>query len=466
MRGAGATGAVSPRYTGGAGAGMARVEAGPETAGWVGLGALVGLGAALERTWPVALAGVALAVAVGLRAPVAAALLAVGASFLDGPAALALPVGGVPMTPAKALVVAAALGHVVHRVATGRPVLVLSPLTAPWLAVLLSMAVSLGASNVPVAGLPAVVGVVSLGVFVHVLYATVQPGRVDGALRGLAGLVGVVVAATLIAQRPWGDSADLAWEARATGFFGDPNAWATAQLALAPLLLAALATDPSPRVRAAWGPLAALVAVGVLQTMSRAGLVTLVVVTPAVLWAARDVRRQWPWVAVGVVVLALLALPVEAAATRYVSLVVPEVETRLGHGSLTDRRALLFEALRQFGAHPAVGVGVGQFAMNAAARFPGDLWRVAHNSYATVAAEQGALGLAAHGAFAAAWAADAWRAVQARSARAAALGAGYATSLLAVALMAATLELATFAPAWAALGLGHAVARAGAAERG
>jgi O-antigen ligase len=199
--------------------------------------------------------------------------------------------------------------------------------------------------------------------------------------------------------------------------------------------------------------------------MSRAGLLAFVIISPGVVYVLRN--RRSLLVAAGVVV--VLSLPMfinlEALMLRYQTLLDPTLEADLGHGSLRERKALLDAGIKIFMEHPWLGVGTGLFRVHASYVSAGEVWKIAHNSYINVAAEQGIPGILSHAYMGALLYQSAWNAaIRSKTEMTRSLGQGFMLSLLAFSAMAFTLNLATFAAAWFMLSLGMVVGRLGEAE--
>ena len=100
------------------------------------------------------------------------------------------------------------------------------------------------------------------------------------------------------------------------------------------------------------------------------------------------------------------------------------------------------------------------FRVHASYVSAGEVWKIAHNTYLNVAAEQGIPGLVSHAWLAVNLVNAAWNiAMHGRSEYQRSVGTGFLMSLAAFGLMALTLNLATFAMAYFIIGLGLAVGR-------
>lgn len=395
-----------------------------------------------------------------LHRPDWAVLGAYAGILLDSRGLSSVRVAGLPITLAK-LLVATALGvHLVHAVLGRRALLPWTPLTAGVLAVLGSMLVSLGSVGDLRLAWIELAGVLMLAALLHLVVAVVELRRLSGLLRWMAAITLLVFLQVLVSARQQGAfaAAQDAWQTRETGAYTDPNAWATALLVSSCFLLGALARDPHRFATPLLLGLLVLFPACLVQSMSRAGLIALVVVSPVLAWSLWPRRRLVAAALVPLLLVTPWVVNVEAALLRYSTLVDPSFEAGIGGSSLREREALVRAAMEVIRLHPVMGVGVGNFRLVAEELTSGAVWKIAHNSYLTIVAEQGVLGVVSHGwlALAALRAAmtAAWRAptVGLRG-----VGAGYLSATLAFAAMAATLNLATFALAWFYFGVGLVV---------
>jgi len=272
---------------------------------------------------------------------------------------------------------------------------------------------------------------------------------------------------TLFTQRKegWFATLNQSWQQRTSGAFGDPNAWSTALIVICPMILCALAVDRHKLATPLFVALMVLFPACIVQSMSRAGLLAFLVTLPGLVYALRE-RRSWMIVAaIALIPLAPFIINIDAVLLRYRTLLDPTLEADLGHGSLRERAALLEAGIKIFSENPWLGVGTGLFRVHASYVSAGEVWKIAHNSYINVAAEQGLPGLLSHAFFGFQLYRAAWNAAtRGQTAYLRAVGQGFLLSLLGFSAMALTLNLATFASAWYMLSLGLVAGRLGRAE--
>lgn len=433
----------------------------------IGLGLVVGALSAVESRLPLAAVAAAILLFTSLKRPAIPIAMAFAALLLDAHGVTSLKVAGLPITFSKLTIAYAFAAHGLHALVTRQPLLHRMPTTWAMIVVLLGMLLSLANSFSPAAGYAETAGILMLVAMSHLIYTAVKPEQVTPMMRFMGVVTLLVLLWTLIGQRGSGMFATVsqAWGQRTAGGFGDPNAWATCVLVVSPMILAFLMHDDHPLATPLMAALGAAFPAAIVQSMSRAGLVAFVIIVPGLVWMLWPRRRVFYVSFVGAVVALPFLIPVEAVLVRYQTLLNPALESNLGHGSLSERAALLDAGLQMFVAHPATGVGVGMFKMFASHVSPGQVWKIAHNSYVNVAAEQGIPGLLAHG-FLAVQMTRAVVAVWRRSddARMRTLGFGALLSLVAFGAMAATLNLATFAIAWYMMAFALAVGRHHGAE--
>jgi O-antigen ligase len=176
-----------------------------------------------------------------------------------------------------------------------------------------------------------------------------------------------------------------------TGLSGNPNDLALTLNLLIPIGGTLLFTARTSLARLA---AAAVLIVGipaVILTFSRAGFVTLGVIVLLGLIALA--KRRAPGLAIGVVMVALLALPMLPAgyADRLSTITNIEADTT---GSAQGRWADFSVAASVVAEHPIMGVGLGQdiIAMNEARGR--STWRSVHNAYLEYAVDLGLPGIA------------------------------------------------------------------------
>lgn len=433
----------------------------------VALGMVVGATSVLE-SWAPLVGGLGIALLwLSLHRPAVPIALAFVGILLDARGMTSLRVLGLPITLSKIMVGYAMLSHVASAMVMRRPLVLRTPITLGLFAVVCAMLVSLVPSVDPSLGYVDIAGVVMLAAMFHVVYTTLEPRDVPWMMRFMALSTALLIAWTALTQRAGSDvsNVELAWWDRPSGAFGDPNAWSTCLLVINPVLIAWLLRDKHWTSRPLLLALGVLFPFGIVQAISRAGLVAFALISPGLLYLVRRERTLLAVAAAALVVVVPTMVDLDAALLRYQTLLDPTLEADLGHGSLQERAGLLQAGIQIFLQHPWTGVGVGMFRMYASYVSAGEVWKIAHNSYVNVAAEQGLQGLAAHAlllgqavtAILAVW-------LRSRTEAARTLGFGLVLSYAAFGAMAFTLNLATFAVAWYVLAVGLVVGRHAGAE--
>lgn len=428
----------------------------------IGLALACGATAVLESWLPaVAFVGIAFVVA-ALYFPALPIAFAFVGVLLDARGVTAVKVLGVPLTLSKVSVLMAIGAHFANSTLGKRTMGSWTPITTPIFLVIMTMVTSLITSMVPSMGYVDLVGVVMLSILVHLLYQAIPEEHVPLLTRFMAVAAILVMASTLVGQRKGvlSGTLDYAWHQRTSGAYGDPNAWSTSLLLINPLLMGALAADRHWSSRLLLIGLLGTFPACIMQSVSRAGLVAMLAISPGLIWILR--KEKTILMVGGAMMLTILPfiMDVEAAMMRYMTLFDPTMEADLGHGSLTERKALLNAGIKIFLENPILGVGVGAFRVHASYVSAGEVWKIAHNTYLNVAAEQGIPGLLSHAWLGVNLVNAAWNiAMHGRSEYQRSIGTGFLMSLAAFGLMALTLNLATFAMAYFIIGLGLAVGR-------
>jgi len=178
--------------------------------------------------------------------------------------------------------------------------------------------------------------------------------------------------------------------AGAGGLFGNPNDMALNMVAFLPLAIVIALMRRGAVARAIGLIGVPLIALAIIFTKSRGGMIGLVVMVVVFLYKVRRVR---PGLAGAIVLSCIVSIPMlpESFTSRMSSIVNPEEDPT---GSRAARKELLKEAYHTFLEHPAFGIGAGQF-MNYSpeARTRYVAWRETHNAPLQVAAELGVPGL-------------------------------------------------------------------------
>jgi glycosyltransferase involved in cell wall biosynthesis len=196
------------------------------------------------------------------------------------------------------------------------------------------------------------------------------------------------------------DVAGLGEAARAAGpFFDDPNSYAQ-HLAVAFGAAVGLATTAARRtpIRTTTWVCVGLMAVAMVGTSSRTGLLALAAVGGVVLWTRRPTTPQI--IAAGALVAAVVAGPFGVGDRLATLGQVRSVSSTTADQSLTGRASEALSAVRMFADHPLTGVGYGAYPseylevareVGLERRFEP---RSAHSLPLEIAAEQGLLGVA------------------------------------------------------------------------
>ena len=135
-----------------------------------------------------------------------------------------------------------------------------------------------------------------------------------------------------------------------------------------------------------WGIALVFMALGVVLTYSRSGLMALILSLAICVWeyGIKGKRRSIVVVTAVALVIGLgAALSTAHYRARVESIVLGNIEGSGDKGSLDARKALLKKSIMVAATHPLVGVGPGCFLL------VDQGWVVAHNSYTELAAEAG-----------------------------------------------------------------------------
>jgi O-antigen ligase len=289
---------------------------------------------------------------------------------------------------------------------------------------------------------------------VALVYAILAESVLDGLYRLIAAsLLGAVV---LTVARSGGSGE----AARASGTMGDANEWATIVLLLGSFSLGGLASDPTALGRVLRLGVLIGLPVAIVRSESRSALLAAALVIPALVWLLRGRRGELGLAGLALGLVAPVVLVSDRAWERFGRLLD---RFRGGGGaedaSLDERAELFRQGVSLFEDHWFLGVGAGNFANATGFVSRAGRLRPAHNTYLEVAGEQGVVGLSALAAFGVTVAWTLRHALRnARTERDRQRLGGAAIGLAAVAIMAATLGLLTFAMAWLVLGIALALA--------
>jgi O-antigen ligase len=170
---------------------------------------------------------------------------------------------------------------------------------------------------------------------------------------------------------------------------GNPNDLAAILNMILPLTLA-LALGEKRRGRRAilWG-LVALDAIAVVATFSRAGFLTLGLVTLVCGWKLHR-RGRLPW---ALAALLLIAIPLGPSGYLAHMSTITDVSSDTT-GSSAERWGLLVTAVRFVAMHPVIGTGIGLNVLAMNEGFGTEVWREVHNAYLEYAVELGIPGAA------------------------------------------------------------------------
>jgi O-antigen ligase len=174
------------------------------------------------------------------------------------------------------------------------------------------------------------------------------------------------------------------------GILENPNDLAINIAINFPLCVAFLLAAKRGFAKAFWAAGLVFMLGGVVATYSRSGLLAMAVTSMICVWEF-GIRGKRRMVVVSAVVFGLIGLALVALTPHYrlriESMALGNIEGSGDRGSLEARQELLKESLQIAARHPFLGVGPGNFASFTQS------WRVAHNTYAELAAETGLPGL-------------------------------------------------------------------------
>jgi putative inorganic carbon (HCO3(-)) transporter len=172
------------------------------------------------------------------------------------------------------------------------------------------------------------------------------------------------------------------------GLFGNPNDMALNMVAFLPLAIVLALRKSRPLIRLLAFIGVPALAMAIVFSQSRGGVVGLVAMLVVLLY---HMRRLRPGIAALVVAATLAYVPFlpESFVDRMSSIFNPEEDPT---GSREARKRLLREGYAAFLANPLVGIGAGQFK-NYLPDEREEAWRETHNAVLQVAAELGIAGL-------------------------------------------------------------------------
>jgi O-antigen ligase/polysaccharide polymerase Wzy-like membrane protein len=204
---------------------------------------------------------------------------------------------------------------------------------------------------------------------------------------------------------------------RLAGPIGEKNRYAQLLLVLVPLAVSRARSERERRLRLLAAGCAALILCGVLLTFSRGAAVAMLLLVVAMGVLRQVSLRQLLAMALALVALVAVVAPDYAARVQSLAAVDGALSTSgAADGAIVGRATENLAALYVFRDHPALGVGPGQFFRRYSAIYGNALDlrylktnRRAHNLYLEIAADTGALGLAAFLAIVAVTMAQLWR---------------------------------------------------------
>jgi putative inorganic carbon (hco3(-)) transporter len=190
---------------------------------------------------------------------------------------------------------------------------------------------------------------------------------------------------------------------RLAGPIGEKNRYAQILLVLVPLAVSRFQAERDRRLRLLAAACAALILCGVLLTFSRGAAVAMILLVVAMVLFRQVSLRQFLVLALTLVALVAIVAPDYVARVQTLAAADSALSNGGGaDGAIVGRATENLAALYVFRDHPALGVGPGQFFRHYSAAYGNALDlrylktnRRAHNLYLEIAADTGALGLAA-----------------------------------------------------------------------
>lgn len=404
--------------------------------------------AAQPKLAALGVAGLAVALAGAMRPSLLVVLMFLGMLF-DRLGLTGMKIGAFPVTASKLSVLGSIGLWIVHCVFTGVKPVRWHPVLSAMLGVVAVTGLTIALSNSMAQGKFTLYGLLMMTVLVALVYASLAEAR----LLPLYKIVALAFTFALLASVRGGGSG------RATGTMGDPNEWAAAVLLLTPFLLGGLADDDALTGRALRLALLLLAPLCVLRSESRTALVVGLACSPAWIFMLRRNRSELAAVGATAALAAPFLLDLDAALYRFHQLVRNLQGAAVVHDDSLEERSELFRQGKQlFYDHWLIGAGPGNFSTATGFISHTGSFRPAHNTYLEIASEQGVVGLIPVGIFIVTLALSirgAYRFATRPSDRSRVLGLGI--GLTAFGLMAATLNMLTFAMAYLVLGFGLAV---------
>lgn len=417
----------------------------------------LGLGLAVTVSPAVAIAaiGAVLLTAVAVWWPPVLVALSFMAMIFDKAGLTGAKVDDFPVTASKLAVAGSMAMWAAYTAVTRTRPLRWHPVLWAMVVMVLAALTSSAHANAFKAGKFVIFGLGMMTAMVALTYAVLSENRLRPLYRFMGAFFVAVLALAIV--RSGGGTGEAA---RGTGTMGDPNEWATMILLLTPLLLGGLADDDGLVATPVRLGLVGLAPVAVLLTESRAALLCMVFVVPGTIWILRHRRGELALTGLVGAIAVPFALDLDKLLDRFWALIGrAEGKGGVTDSSLDERTELLHQGLDLFRDHWFIGSGPGTFEKATGFISPDGRLRPAHNTYLETAGEQGLVGLvplAIFGLTIVAMVVYGLRDAQHEQGRARLLGAGL--GLGAVALMAATLGLLTFAMFYLVLGFALALA--------
>ncbi len=421
----------------------------------LGIGALIGALAVMDPRLPILLLALAVGGYVALSRPeILVPLLFLGI-MMEASGKTGLAIAGLPLTLSKIAVLGMVSVWAIRSAVERRPFLKPLPFTGGMVVVAMSMVIGVGIVGSAGPGqIQTVLSFVMVCVMAHLIERMIPINRLSWLIR-VMGITTIGIMLTQFSKSP----VESALDDRYSGAFLDANNWAMILLLIAPLILAVYAEEKNRLWAIPMALFVVLLGANILQSLSRSGLITSLLVLPVILTISW--RRSWIFlVALGLLPFVIGAfVSMDAMYDRYITL----VDQTYGEadGSMLQRAELARTAWLLFRENMVFGVGQGHFIDSAMARTNGNAHLIAHNTYLNIAAELGLVGLAAHAFLFFVVVRQGVQAVfRAKTRRLQRLVLGYAAGMLSFALMSATLNNIAFPMGYFVLGLGAVICRA------
>lgn len=168
------------------------------------------------------------------------------------------------------------------------------------------------------------------------------------------------------------------------GNYSDPNDLALMIAISFPLCLALLLSTKNRLLKAGWAVAMLVMAYAIVQTGSRGGLLSIVVVTAVCLWEFAVLeRRRYLLVAAALVVAVIWQTSGGLVAARLKGTFDPDESVAKAYDSSVQRQEVFWRSIAVTAEHPIFGVGPGNFAQLSGS------WHVTHNSFTQMSAEGG-----------------------------------------------------------------------------